>query len=112
MHGIVAQELLAGALDAQGLRILRKSYIEPFERRNRLVVPDFATWKHTGEVISRMCQRNLVSRGGLKHSFVRVVVLAVSCRRFGHTLITGNASDFERITKVEPFDFIPPYPEG
>jgi len=53
-----------------------------------------------------------VSRGGLKQSLVHDVILAVSCRRFGHTLVTANLRDFERIRQVEPFDFVAPYPTG
>lgn len=110
LHAIVAEELLAGAIGPRNARTIEQSYIAPFERRNRLVVPTYGTWKRTGQIIAQMIERKLTSTS-FKRSFVNDVMLAASCRESGHTLITSNTSDFERIRKVEQFKFVAPYPE-
>lgn len=52
LHAIVVQEMLAGAITPVRARQLHASLIEPFERRQRVVVPDYATWKRTGEILA------------------------------------------------------------
>jgi predicted nucleic acid-binding protein len=111
LHAVVVQEMLAGAITPVRARQLHASLIEPFERRQRLVVPDFATWKRTGEILARLVDRRLIAPGSFRRSFVHDVMLAASCRQFGHTLVTANLRDFELIRKVERFEFVPPFPD-
>ena len=51
-----------------------------------------------------------MSPGGFARSFLNDVLLAVSCRAAGLTLVTANLADFERIRRVETFEFVPPWP--
>ena len=111
LHAVVVQEMLAGAISPLRSRRLHASLIEPFERRNRLVVPDYGTWKRSGEIVARLADRRLITPGVFRRSFLHDVMLAASCRQFGHTLVTSNQRDFELIRKVERFEFVPPFPD-
>lgn len=109
-HAVVAQELLAGAVDQRRERIVEESLIQPFERRGRVLVPSFTACKGAGRVLSRLVDRKLMSPGGFKRSFLNDCVLAASCREVGATLVTLNRGDFELIRQVLRFEFTQPWP--
>lgn len=110
LHAIVAHELLRGATDERRIARVRAAYIEPFEARSRVVTPTFASWTRAGEVLATLVARKLIYADGFSHSFPHDVLLAVSCREAGMTLVTRNLSDFERIRRVERFAFVAPWP--
>jgi predicted nucleic acid-binding protein len=110
LHAVVAQELLAGAVDAQRLKQVEEKLIRPFEKRGRVVTPSFGAWKRAGEMMSRLLQRGRMSRGGFSRSFVNDCLLAASCREQGFVLITMNAQDFERLREVASFEAAEPWP--
>ena len=111
LHAVVAQELLAGALDARREKLIHDSLIEPFERRGRVVAPSFGAWTRAGRIISRLVHQKRLSPGGFSRSFTNDCVLAASCRESGLTLVTRNAQDFALIQRVEPVDVVGPWPE-
>jgi predicted nucleic acid-binding protein len=110
LHATVVQELLAGAVDAKRGRRIQEAYVAPFESRGRLVTPSFRTWKRSGEVVATLVRNGSISPGGFARSFLNDVLIAVSCRESGLTLVTRNQADFRRIQQVEHFEFIPPWP--
>ena len=110
-HAVVAQELLAGAIDRRREKLVEESLIQPFERRGRVLTPSFAAWKAAGRILSQLVQRKLMSPGGFKRSFLNDCVLAASCREVGATLVTLNRDDFRIIEKVMRFEFTEPWPE-
>lgn len=110
-HAVVAQELLAGAIDRRREKLVEESLIQPFERRGRVLTPSFAAWKAAGRILSQLVQRKLMSPGGFKRSFLNDCVLAASCREVGATLVTLNRDDFRIIEKVMRFEFQEPWPE-
>lgn len=110
-HAVVAQELLAGAIDRRREKLVEDSLILPFERRGRVLVPGFGAWKGAGRVLSRLVQRKLMSPGGFRRSFLNDCVLAASCREEGATLVTLNREDFGLIRQVLQFEFTEPWPE-
>ncbi len=112
LHAVVAQELLAGAISERSRQLARRWIIEPFERRNRLVVPDFGTWKRSGELVSELIAKKLLSPGRVPPSFRNDALLAASCRRTGLALVTRNLKDFELIARIEPFRYSEPWPRG
>lgn len=99
-HAVVAQELL-GATNARRGAELRRGYVTPFETRRRLVTPTFATWARSGDVVAALVREKHFSASGFTRSFLNDVLLAVSCREVGATLITRNLDDFERIRRIE-----------
>lgn len=111
LHAVVVQELLLGAVDVRRGRALYEGYIAPFEARGRVVTPSYRGWRRSGEVVATLVQRRRLSPGGFSRSFLNDVLLAVSCREAGATLVTTNTADFARIRTVEPFRFMAPWPE-
>lgn len=110
LHAVVAQELLAGAIDRRRERVIQQSLIDPFEKRRRVVVPGFRTWKRAGTILGRLVQRKLMSPGGFGRSFVNDCLLAASCREQGLVLITNNVDDFALIRRIEPVEVVRPWP--
>jgi predicted nucleic acid-binding protein len=47
LHAIVAQEFLAGVVDARRGRQIQESYIAPFEDRKRIVAASYRAWKRS-----------------------------------------------------------------
>lgn len=112
LHAVVVQELLLGAVDARRGVSIRHAYIRPFESRGRMVTPTFANWARSGEIVAQLLREKTISPGGFGRSFLNDVLLAVSCRTAGLTLVTSNVRDFEWIRHVERFDFVPPWPDA
>ena len=111
LHAVVAQELLAGAIDARRVRLVQDALIGPFERRGRVVTPGFGAWKRAGMVMARLVERKWMSPGGFARSFVNDCLLATSCRENGLVLVTNNAEDFALIRRVESVEVLEPWPE-
>ncbi|MGQ0765090.1 MAG: type II toxin-antitoxin system VapC family toxin [Gemmatimonadota bacterium] len=109
-HAVVAQELLLGAINEQSRAEVRRGYIRPFEARRRVITATFAAWARSGEVAASLIRAKVISRTGFTRSFLNDVLLATSCRELGVTLVTQNLEDFERIRRVERFDFTAPWP--
>ena len=112
LHATVAQELMLGGLTPEGRRQVRDAYLRPFEARGRLVVPSYHAWARSGELVSLLIQRRVLSPGGFTRSFLNDALLAASCREEGLTLITANTRDFTRLRLVERFEFVAPWPGG
>ena len=109
LSAVVAQELRAGACPAQVVA-LEKNLLHPFERRGRVFTPSYAAWTATGEVLASLIARERMTWSAIHRSFVNDVLLAMSCREAGITLITDNLKDFERIAREREFAFAPPWP--
>ena len=110
LHAVVAQELMIGAINASARKQLDRDLVQPFERRGRVIVPGYRAWKRSGEVIAELTELKALSRGGVARSFLNDVLLAVSCREEGFTIITPNTADFARIQKVEAVRYVAPWP--
>lgn len=111
-HAVVAQELLLGAVDKRRGAEIRRGYIRPFEARRRVITPTFTAWARSGEVAAALVRGKFISATGFTRSFLNDVLLATSCREVGVTIVTQNLEDFERIRRVERFDFTAPWPRG
>jgi predicted nucleic acid-binding protein len=111
LHAIVVQELLAGATSSKWQREIQRGIVRPFERRNRLIVPAYRSWRRSGEIVFELVQKKELTTGGVGRSFMNDALLAASCREAGVVLITRNLADFQRIALVEPVRFQEPWPE-
>jgi len=59
-----------------------------------------------------LIERRRLSPGRVPRSFLNDVLLAVSCREAGLTLVTNNTADFELIAEVEAVRFGLPWPKA
>ena len=109
LSAVVVQELRAGATPAQADR-LQAHVFAPFERRARVLTPSYAAWKEAGVVLARLADTEGLQLRAVARGFVNDVLLAVTCREAGVTLITENARDFARIAGVRRFEFVGPWP--
>jgi len=107
LSAVVVQELRSGVRGGDARR-LETGVIAPFERRRRLITPSYAAWKEAGRVLAELIGPKAWK--GVSRSFVNDVLLAVSCRETGTTLVTENLDDFMRIATVRPFAFVRPWP--
>lgn len=112
LSAVVVKELLAGARNARAAHRLQQLVFDPFERRGRLITPSFAAWKQAGHVLSTIVETEGLELRRTNRGFENDVLLAMSCREAGVTLVTENRRDFARIAGVAPFDFVDPWPSA
>jgi predicted nucleic acid-binding protein len=103
LSAVVAQELRSG-VRGQAARRLEDGMLAPFERRGRLITPSYGAWKEAGRVLSELVAPD--GWASVSRSFVNDVLLALSCREAGVTLVTRNTKDFARIAGVRDFQFV------
>jgi predicted nucleic acid-binding protein len=109
LAAVVVQELRIGAFGVHADR-LEEHLFRPFERRGRLITPSYSAWKRAGEALARLSQEEGLELRAISRGFANDVLLAATCREAGVVLVTGNRRDFERISRVLPFDFVDPWP--
>ena len=107
---VVAQELRAGIRSTTDRRALERHVLRVFARANRIITPSSGAWHESGDLLSKMAQRDGLQVAGLSKAFSNDVLLALSCREAGCVLITENRRDFERIRRFVRFEFIDPWP--
>lgn len=110
LNAVVVQELRAGVKAGRSLLLLERHILDPFIRRGRLITPSFTAWKRSGNVLRDLARRNGLDLRSVRKSFGNDILLAVSCREAGVTLVTDNLRDFTRINAVYPFDFLGAWP--
>jgi len=101
LAGVVVEELYAGALDSQGVRLVER-YVGSLERANRVIAPNFQDWKEAGKIIARITRRE----PGLKSKMQQIlndILLALCARRIGADLYTFNRDDFDLIRRHRSF---------
>jgi predicted nucleic acid-binding protein len=110
LSAVVVQELRAGARRSAAAEQLERSLCAPFERSGRILAPTYAAWKRSGAVLAALAEREGLDVARVPKGFANDVLLAVTCREAGVTLVTANRRDFERIARVAPFEFVAPWP--
>lgn len=110
LSSVVIQELVAGARTAKARRALERNVIAVFRDRQRIVAPSAAAWERSGEVLAELARADGTDLRRVPKSFGNDILLALSCRETGATLITDNAEDFKRISKITRFKFITTFP--
>ena len=101
LAGVVVEELYAGALDSQGVRLVER-YVGSLERANRIIAPNFHDWKEAGKVIARITRREPSLKSKLQQ-LLNDILLALCTRRIGADLYTFNRDDFDLIRRHRPF---------
>jgi predicted nucleic acid-binding protein len=101
MSSVVRMELEAGATDKRAQRAVAH-LTHAFERVGRLVVPSAAVWKATGPLVRRL---RGAGREVRRASLVNDVLIALTARDIGATIITNDTSDFAAIRKHVDFSW-------
>jgi predicted nucleic acid-binding protein len=99
---VVIQELLAGARTPQHKRQAADLY-EPFERAKRIVAPSHSVWKDAGTLFSLLADQAPQFRSKLSQGFLNDVLIALSGRFIGATIVTRNGEDFQLIQQFKSF---------
>ena len=108
---VVAHELLVGATTPAKERSLRRGLIEPFRVRRRLHIPTQRTWDLAATVDRRLRRMKGFAGSLSRRSFSNDILIAVTARDLGATIITENENDFTIIAKTLDIRFTKPWPQ-
>ena len=100
-NSVVVQELLAGATDSLR-RATAEGFYRPFERARRIVTPTHVVWKEAGRLLGVIRGQSKDQKDRLTGSFVNDLLIAVSAKSIGASVVTLNADDFTLISKYVP----------
>ncbi len=110
LSSVVIQELRAGVRSGRDLHALRRHVLAPFARRGRIVTPSARAWEDSGDALPELVKRGALESSKVSKAFGNDILLALSCKEAGLVLVTDNSRDFQRISRVAPFDFVEPWP--
>jgi predicted nucleic acid-binding protein len=110
LSAVVVQELRAGLRTPDAVNRFDRTVVDPFLRRNRIITPSLAAWRDSGRVLATLvAEEGLDLRRVPKHT-LNDILIALSCRDAGVTVVTENEKDFARLRRITAFDFLPPWP--
>lgn len=109
---VVAQELRAGVRRAADRARLERNLLAVFARRGRVLTPSRQAWHDSGDLLAALAAREGLEVGRVSKAFANDVLLGLSCREAGVTLVTDNAADFARIARIIPVPYISAWPEA
>jgi predicted nucleic acid-binding protein len=101
---VVAAELYAGARTIQGVRIV-DGLLSPYARVGRVVFPTHADWVDQGKVLASVGFKQAGFRSRLP-GLQNDVLIALSARRIGATIVTENPRDFALIHSFVAITFV------
>ena len=101
MSAVVVEELYAGALDAPSEKLIYTLF-DAFASLGRLITPDAADWQKTGKVVAKLGQKYGFERQFLSR-ITHDILIALTARRIGAMVVTGNTRDFIRIREFVDF---------
>ena len=97
---VVVLELTAGAFTARDARLVRQ-LVSAFQA-NRILVPTAAAYEDAGHVLRILQLQGHRIPGA--HSLVNDVLIALSARSIGATVVTQNERDFRAIQLARHFE--------
>jgi predicted nucleic acid-binding protein len=110
MSAVVMQELRAGAVTDAQAKVLQDGIFDVFERRNRVVGPSAIAFKDCGRILATLFRQDGVSYKDRPRSLVNDILIAITCRENGFTLLTAE-EDFKMIRPhLRGFAHAPPWP--
>jgi len=101
LSAVVMMELLAGAFSPRDRKLLQ-GVLNTFTKLGRILTPSTAMYREAGEVL-RQLQTAQGYDLGRSHSLVNDVLIALSARSIGATVITQNKRDFLAIQSIRAF---------
>ncbi|MSP41491.1 MAG: type II toxin-antitoxin system VapC family toxin [Deltaproteobacteria bacterium] len=104
LSAVVLMELLAGAFSVEDRRLVRNITL-PFAKAHRIVTPTVSIYQEAGDVLRRLQRvRGYTIRSA--YGLVNDVLIALSARSIGASVITQNERDFAAIQSVRPFKLV------
>ncbi len=101
LSAVVAYELNVDARDRRTRGLIR-DFIRPMERTGRIVSPGFEDWVEASEILTAIDERDKSWRSKLP-TLLNDVLIALSARRIGATLLTYNREYFRLIHRHRDF---------
>jgi predicted nucleic acid-binding protein len=98
VSSVVLAELWRGATEKQEFKTL-----DVLQRNYRVLVPTEKNWIDSGQILTAMRHDHGFSTAKLRDLHFDVLI-ALTARNHGATLITSNRADFELIHSYRPFD--------
>jgi predicted nucleic acid-binding protein len=104
LSAVVLMELRAGAFSLPDRR--RVWRVETaFLKAGRILLPSRAVFVEAGDVLRRL-QASRGFRLNTSHSIVNDVLIALSARSIGATIVTQNEGDYRAIQAVRSFELV------
>ena len=104
LSAVVVLELYAGAFSSRDRRLV-SGVVAAFRRADRVVIPSGAVYEDAGHVLRALQQARGYQLASTP-SLVNDVLIALSARTIGATVVTGNGRDFTAIRAIRPFALI------
>ena len=104
LSAVVLMELLAGAFTTRDRKLVRDITL-PFAKANRVVTPTVSIYEEAGDVLRRLQHGHRYSMPKA-YGLVNDVLIALSARSIGASVITQNERDFVAIQCVRPFKLV------
>ena len=104
LSAVVLMELRAGALSSSDRRLVQRVE-SAFDKAGRILVPSRAVFSEAGDALRRL-QAARGFRIETNHSIVNDVLIALSARSIGATVVTQNERDYRAIQSVRPFQLL------
>lgn len=101
LSAVVLMELRAGAFTSSDRRLVQRVEAA-FEKAERILTPSRRVFAEAGDALRRIQERGTRIEGS--HSIVNDVLIALSARSIGATVVTQNERDFRTIQAVRRFD--------
>ena len=97
-------ELSAGAQSSRDRKLL-SALFSAFRRAGRILLPELATYQDAGEILQRLQAKMGYDVVGA-NSLANDVLIALSARSIGATVLTQNRADFEAIRRLRSFKLV------
>ena len=101
LSAVVLMELRAGAFAVSDRRLVERLETA-FAKAGRILAPSRAVFSEAGDALRRL-QANRGFRIETSHSIVNDVLIALSARSIGATVVTQNERHYRAIQAVRPF---------
>jgi hypothetical protein len=101
---VVAAELYAGAHTVQSIRLVER-LLAPYLKVDRLVFPRHSDWIDMGKVTANIGHSAPSYRSKLP-ALQNGILIALSAKRSGGTLVSENEADFVLIQRFVSFSFL------
>ena len=101
LSAVVLMELRAGAFSPADRGLVRRVQAA-FERAGRILVPSRTVFIEAGDALRRL-QKDRGFHLETSHSIVTDVLIALSARSIGATVVTQNEGDYRAIQAVRAF---------